>query len=557
MPLVAAGFELGPVGLTGRVSVTSEQSIAPGVQADTLGQSRSHLTGKFSPTVSFWGFPLSFDLRFETMGRVLRQPFELLGLSVDPSLLRLKLPSLGWLAGSLKDFELGSCSPKWTPLTLSGATIRGGAIELNPVPLYVAAAVGQARCALEGRDLTGLPDSRPRAPDSVIPAYERMLYAGRLGFGNREASHLYLTGMYVYDDPTSIRHTWYNGTTDGYEGNTPASAIARVEARPAENFVGGAECNLSLLRGRVRLESELAGAVLTPDNRLPAVCSESVPDVYEHVFQPNASTLEPDYSFRIRPSVVLSGVSVYTELERVGARHFSLGAPGLRTGLFTFGAGFEAGLSRDQVTVSASYEHEDDGPSDQNSEKTTLHTGSADLGLSFPGLPFFRLGYSPRFLRSAGSNEDVHKAWFGAGYGFKTGSVSHSPGLSTTWQRSSSAGSGSTKVDVVLSHSLGFSFPLSVAVSAGYGWQESEGGVRPRVKASVSPSHTAFRVWENTLAYSLSAETGGAEHTVGLRTAFPLWKLADANLSVKQKFSRGDNGSLHELQFGGGLSTSW
>jgi hypothetical protein len=557
VPLVAVGLELGPVGLTGRVSVTSEQSITPDVLGDTLGRPHSHLACRFSPTASFWGFPFSFDIRLETMKSVLGKPFELLGLSVDPSLLPVKLPGLGWLAGSVKSFELGSCSPKWTPLTLSGAAIGGGAIELNPGLLYVAAAVGQARRAVEGRDLTGPPDSQLRVSDSVTPTYQRMLYAGRLGFGNKQASHLHLTGMYVYDDPKSIRHTWYNGTTDGYEGNTPASAIARVEARPAENFIGGTECNLSLLRGRVRLESELAGVVLTPDNRLPAVCSDSVSDVYEHVFRPNASTLEPDYSFRVRPSVVLSGVNVYGIVERVGARHFSLGAPSLRRGFFTYGGGFEAGLSKDRVTVSASYQHEDDSPSDLNVERTTIHSGSAGLVLGFAGLPTFRLGYSPRLLRSASSNEDCHKAWLGTGYRFKVGSVSHSPGLSTTWQRNSSAGSGSTGVDVTLSHGLKFSFPFSVAVSAGYGWQEGEGGVQPYVKAGVSPSFTAFRVWKNTVTYGLSTETGDAIHTVGLKTAFPLWKLANANLSVKQKFFRGDSGSLHELQLGGGLSTSW
>ncbi len=556
MPLVAVGFEFGPVGLTGRVSATSENSIIPDVQADTLRQPRPHLTFNFRPTVSLWGFPLSFDLRLETMKSLLGKPFRLLGLSVDPPLLRLRLPSLGWLAGSLRGFELGSCTPKWTPLTLSGARIRGGAVELNPVPVYVAAAVGQARRAVDGRDLTGLPDSRLHAPDSVIPTYQRMLYAGRLGLGNKEGSHLYLTGMYVYDDPASIQHTWYNGTTDRYDGATPGSDIARVEARPAENFVGGAELNLFLLNGRARLESELAGAVLTPDNRLPTVCSKSVPDICEHVFHPNASTLEPDYSFRVRPSVVLSGVSMYTEVGRVGARHFSLGAPDLRTGLFTYGGGFEAGLARGRVSVAASYEHEDNGLSVLNREKTTLHSGSAGLGLSFAGLPTLRLEYSPRFVRSTSSSEDCHMATLGAGYRFRTGPMSHSPGLSATWQHSSSSGSG-TKADLTLSHSLGFSFPLSVAVSAGYGWQESEGNVQPHVKASVSPSYTAFRVWKNTLSYGLSTETGGAEHAVGLKTVFPLWKLGEANLSVKQKSYRGDDGCRHELQLGGGLSASW
>ncbi|UCG42600.1 MAG: hypothetical protein JSU73_12175 [candidate division WOR-3 bacterium] len=556
MPLVAVGLKFGPVGLSGRVCATGEQSIVAPVQADTLGQPRPGLTFRFCPTLSFWGFPVSFELRLETIRGVLRKPFDLLGLSVDPSLLKLKLPSLGWLAGSLKGFELGSCSPKWTPLTLSGATIWGGAIELDPGPFYAAAAVGQARHAVEGRDFTGLPDSLAHAPDSVTPSYQRMLYAGRLGCGKKEDSHFYLTGMYVYDDPLSIRHSWYNRTTGRFDCSTPADCSARVEVRPAENYVGGAELNLSLLDGRVRLESELAGAVLTPDNRLPKVCSGSELDIYEDVFRPNASTLA-DYSFRVRPSLGLPGVSVYGEVGRVGARHFSLGAPELRTGLFTFGAGFDAELSRGQVSVSASYEHEDDSPSVLKAQMTTFHSGSAGLGLSFAGLPFFRLGYSPRFLRSASSKEDRHDATLGAGYRFRTGAVCHSPGLSTTWQHNSSSGSGSTEADVTLSHSLGFSFPLSLAVSAGYGWQKTGGDFRPRYQASVSPSCTAFRVWKNTLTYRLQTETGGANHTVGLVTTFPVWKLADANLSVKQKFSRDENGSLHELKLGGGLSTSW
>ena len=557
VPLVAVGLELGPVRLNGKVSVTSEHNVVSGARADTLGQPGSRLACKFSPTVSLWGFPVSFDLRLETMKGILGKPFDLLGLSVDRSLLPVRLPSLGWLAGSVRSFELGSCTPSWTPLTLSGARIQGGACELQPGPVYVAAAVGQARRAVEGRDLARFPDSESGESDSVVPSYRRMLYAGRLGYGNEQGSHIHLTGMYVHDDPNSIKHTWYNGTTDQYNDDGPATGIARVEVRPAENFVGGAELNLSMLESRVRLESELAGAVLTPDHRLPAISSDSAPDIYEQVFRPNASTLAPDYSFRVRPSVQLSGVRAYAEVERVGARHFSLGAPGLRTGLLTFGTGFETRLSRDRVTVSASYEHEDDSPTAPDNEKATLHTGSADLGLSFPGLPFLRLGYSPRLLRSASSNEDCHKATLGAGYGFRTGAVSHSPGLSTTWEHSSVAGSGSTRVDVVLSHGLGFTSPFSLAVSAGCGWQESEGDVRPHVKAGVSPSYTAYRVWKNTVSYGLSTETGDAEHTVGLRTAFPVWKLANANLSVKQKFSGGDNGNLHELQFGGGLSAAW
>jgi hypothetical protein len=473
---------------------------------------------------------------------------------------------------SFKSLELGNCNPSWTPLTMSGASVFGGAVELNPWYVYTAAAVGRAQ-------------RRVPVSDSTQGAYARMLYSGRFGFGKKERTHFFLTAVYATDDTTPPENNWQpnpNDTTQDYE-----------VVRPQENYVVGAEFNLDLYDGAFRLESELAGCEVTRDKRLPVQRWDWLPEWMANTFKPRISS-SVDFAFRVRPVVSMLETKVYGKVEMVGPGFSSMGAPGLRGDNFAVGGGIERSFMDNAISASLAYTTEHDNLLKQKvawtdtvvegaettfvprekvlalKSRTSRFTNwEAGLGLTFPNLPYLQLGYYP-YTQDSDSLDEMGKAAsttttrgnvisVSAGHSFQTGTLSQSPSVSVSYNdvRGPSSDRGDcTSWDLGLNHSLGFEFPLTLSAGAGYSHSVSATATDASIRCDLTPSYTAFKVWRNSLTLGGSFGTG-TRYDVRLNSSVPVWKICDASVGVSEAIYSGDDGSYTDFRLTGQLSKSW
>ncbi|MFO7650467.1 MAG: hypothetical protein R6X13_03875, partial [bacterium] len=128
--LLLGATQAGPVRLSGSVYLGGEQGWVTG--DDSLTSPVSDLGFSLNPTLSLWGFPVSLDVLMNSQESGLRQQLNKFRLSASPAAWALTRATQPWLATTVQSVEIGTCRPSWTPLTLSGEPVAGGAFELNP-----------------------------------------------------------------------------------------------------------------------------------------------------------------------------------------------------------------------------------------------------------------------------------------------------------------------------------------------------------------------------------------------------------------------------------------
>jgi len=560
-PLLAVSLGAGPVQFSGSASMYSEYGRVTG---DSLVKPTPELRFNINPTLSLFGVPLGLNMLLSTQENPLRQQLDKFKLFLNPRKWLEAQTNLSGFAWSLKGLELGSCNPSWTPYTLSGTPVLGGAVELTPWHLYTAAAAGRTQ-------------RRVPVSDSTQGAYARMLYSGRFGFGKKEETHFYLTALYAGDDtasPAGNKQPNPNDTTDTYE-----------VVRPQENYVLGAEFNLSLAKDAFRLESEVAVCEMTRDKRLPVEKGDWMPAWAASAVRPRISS-SVDYAFKVKPSLKALDTRVYGKIEFVGPGFQSLGAPGLRNDNMAIGAGIERSFLDNAVSFSAEYTSEHDNLLTQavkdglgramrvltlKSMTSRFTNWEASLGLAFPNLPYLQVSYSP-YTQSSDSLDSMANVAAtrilegsvisaSAGHSFQTGKVSHSPGASFSYNDARgpvSESADNSSWDASLNYGLGFEFPLSLSASCGYSTSEAVMDTTSdnRIYFDISPSYTLFEKWTNSL--SLGGTFGGARRIdARFTSSFPIWKICDASVGVSDAAYSGDDGKYNDLRLTAQLSKSW
>jgi hypothetical protein len=539
----------GPVSFTGSAGVYSEYDWVSG---DALVKPRPELRLVINPSLSLWNFPIGMNILLSTQENPVRQQLDKFKLFFNPKQWLESQADMTGFAWSFKSLELGSCNPSWTSYTLSGTPVLGCAVELTPWYLYAAAAAGRNQ-------------RRVPVSDSTQGAYARMLYSARLGFGKKEGTHFYLTALYAGDDTIPPASNWQPNPNDA------APPIDSFEVvRPEENYVLGAEFNLVLAGGAFRLESEAAACEVTRDRRLPAERWDWIPGWAASAFKPRISS-SADYALKARPVLHLANTKLYGKVEMVGPGFQSFGAPGLRNDILIIGGGIERSFFDDAVSVAAAYSSQRDNlVSAEDSagnvlrlknETTRFTNWETSLGITFPNLPHFQLGYYPY---AQGNDSSLMKGTVlsvSAGHGFQTGKVSHSPGFSFGYNDVRSPVSDSTdntSWDAGLNYGLGFEFPLSLSASCGYSQSEAATDTAPdnRFYFDLTPSYTVFQKWTHSLSVG---GTFGTARRIETRysSSFPVWRLCDASVGISDAIYKGDDGKYNDLRLTAELSKSW
>jgi len=437
---------------------------------------------------------LSADLSFEILG--LESGLNLL-YSTESSSLRQSMNRLGfswsWDWGQV---EAGTVSPNYSKYSLNGASLRGGAVELTPGPVDLAVSAGRSQRAVSLSSEQGFRQA----------AFERWLYAARLGVGEKERSHAHLVGTLARDVRSSLDQAG--------------------SARPAENFTLTPDLGVSLFDGRVRLQTEATLSAFTRDTRTQEV-DLGVP-VPEFLFTPRVGSrvdyagtsrlqldldafqfdasyerVQPGFRslglsrtrsdqevIRLNPQVqVLGGrLSVGLDLKRV--RNNLLGQRTVEQRQRQVGANVQARLSR-SVTVNGSYmwmanEHEP--------------TSDAALGQTL----------QRRFV--------TQTATLSPSVTLRSGSVTHSLSLSGNYQRldnqpgfqvgesSGGQGQGGTSANLTTTASYSLSFPSGLSLSLSGNYLHNDGRGRTTTTAYGTSASAGYAFFGRRLRLNL---TGG------------------------------------------------
>jgi hypothetical protein len=223
--------------VTGGFSLTGRHYSANGIE-----NRRAPLTGLANANLGFnlFGFQSGLNLTFTTEESRFQQSFNRLAFNT----------SWGW--GRV---AAGDVSPDMGHYAMQGSIVRGGYFEVNTPKFFGAVTGGQNRKAVD------FDPGRPLLPIS----YQRLLYAGNIGIGNKRKTFLALGGMYANDVVGSITD---QGTVS-----------------PAENLVLTLEGGLQLLQQRLRIAGQISASALTRDVRNPIqLKNSSIPGIMDPVF---------------------------------------------------------------------------------------------------------------------------------------------------------------------------------------------------------------------------------------------------------------------------------
>ncbi|MBL8017371.1 MAG: hypothetical protein JNK43_08885, partial [Ignavibacteria bacterium] len=224
------------------------------------------------------------------------------------------------LISSFKTLGIGTTYPSYTPFTMQGVPVSGLNVEFNPGWFYIAATAQKNQKPIDNS------------------AFRRDLYAGRIGYGQTDKSHIYLTGFYANDKAGSII---VDSTNQRLTPNT--------------NYLFGIQGKLNLFRDKLSFEAEAVGSMLTRDNRDADLENNSIPSFVKNMFHPKISS-QVDYSYTIKSIFdnQNSNTKVTASLKMVGPGFVTLGNPTLRGDKLEVETKITQKFINKQVSVTAS-----------------------------------------------------------------------------------------------------------------------------------------------------------------------------------------------------------
>lgn len=177
-----------------------------------------------NPLLKIYGVEIPFSFTVSEQERSFRQPFNQFCIS----------PSYKWAKA-----HLGYTNLTWSPFTWSGQTAMGAGVEINPGKFRFGVLYGRLNRAVEENIVSN---------EAITPAFKRMGYAMRLGYGT-ETSHVDVILLKGKDDENSLE-------------KMPTS----TEVLPGENIVAGISSKIKWAKNFF-WDADIAASVFTRDVR--------------------------------------------------------------------------------------------------------------------------------------------------------------------------------------------------------------------------------------------------------------------------------------------------
>lgn len=300
--------DIRPVAFSGSLGFLSEAYAVSGIdprRPPAMGQLM------LNTNFSLFGLRSGFNMVYSTDDNPLRQSMNRFYYS----------GSWRWLS-----LSAGDVAPVFSRYSLSGVTVRGGMIEVNPGNLSLSATAGRTKRKVVFTDEPGFRE----------PSFEQWLYGARIGMGSRGRTQFALSGVYVYD-VESLAGDWGN-------------------ASPAENLSLTPEFNLSLLNGSIYLTSNFTLSFFSSDVTSEELDLAGIPGVefLAGIFTPRASS-RVDYAGEVSALVHAGPLSITGGYERVQPGFMSLGLGQVRSDQEMFRFRPQARLMNGRINLGAGY----------------------------------------------------------------------------------------------------------------------------------------------------------------------------------------------------------
>ncbi len=339
-------------------------------------------------TFNFSGIPVMTDFFLTNESSEMRQNISVFRVGLDTrSIARNKLYEKFRFLSWFPTLEAGNCRPAYSPLTLNGVNLRGVNVEFNPGVFYAAFATGRLKRAVGG--------SLPR-----YQAYDRDVTFARLGVGKRRQSWFAFSLLHAKDDTASLQpdpHTYYNGP-DTLEYNAEIFVHGRdsgyLYVLPKENWVAGAELNLSFLKKKLVLNGEMAGSLATANRNAYGYTFEEIPEQYRDILYTNSSS-HIGYAWALGSALKLKNTELTGSVRYVDPGFVSLGTSYLRSDISQYEGSFVQYAGRKKIRLQLFYKSSRDNLLDWRSQTTLFSNWGVNASLSIPKAPFLTVQYSP------------------------------------------------------------------------------------------------------------------------------------------------------------------
>lgn len=438
---------------------------------------------ELTPSISLFGFPFGSSILLSSENSASRQSINSAGLNLDASSIKdlimekvnaekdkileegkkeltsltdnakdklesdAKSKVMSRLSPALKfisyfsQMGFGTTYPDYTPLTVHGVPLTGVNLEFNPGWFYVA--VG------------GFKNQKPIDNS----AYRRDLYTGRIGVGQKDGSHIYLTGMYAKDNENSIRVDSTNSFLT-----------------PKANYLFGIEGKLNMFRKKLSLEGEISGAMLTRDTRDADLDNASIPSFVKNLIHPKISS-SVDFAYTLKGiyNNDKSKTKITTGLKMIGPGYTSLGVPTLATDKLEVNSKIDQKLADNKLTLKASFTWAKDNLIDWKRYTTSYMTFLISANYTPRNLPYFSVIYSPTFQKNNSDNilekinNKFHLLSFSTGHSYRKWDMNLNSSLNYVMNISDNldSASRSSSHNIQFSQTFGFPIPLTLSASAG------------------------------------------------------------------------------------------
>lgn len=276
--------DIRPFTMGGRISIQSEAYAVQGIDARRppgMGQLN------VATTFSLLGLKSGLNILYSTDDNQLRQSMNQINFH----------GTWRWLT-----VAAGTVSPRYSKYSLSGIAVTGGMIEINPAWFSLSLSGGRTKRAVDLSDQPGFRE----------PAFERWLYATRIGFGKKDRTQFAITGLYAYDVEGSLEN--------------PGDIL------PAENINITPQFNLHLFGGKFRMESNVTLSAFTRDTSTGEIQIDDLglPAVVSNYFTPHTSS-RIDYAGEVSGRLNLGTFRLDGGYERVQPGFRSLGLGQIRS----------------------------------------------------------------------------------------------------------------------------------------------------------------------------------------------------------------------------------
>lgn len=316
-----------PVQLSGDVTTTGQLYGAAGIPDRWPGQS---WTIEMNPEATLFGsFHLGFGLVLSSQGDQYRQNIDQFGLN----------PRFGWVTLHLGDF-----SKDYAPYTVQGTRVRGAGFDLRPGIFRFSIQGGRTQRAVFG--------------DGAGATYARSLVAGLIGLGKETSSYVDLMVVKAKDDPSSVPQAQVDTLL---LDTIPVALRPQQQNLPEENLVVGLSGQAQLLRSRLVIAGDAAGALITRDLTSPAANPTAVTlgRVLNALIPLKLST-GGDYAYHLHGTLDLGSASLKAGWQYVGPGYTSLGLSYLINDREGYDLGGAVRLFRNSLTLQGEVQHQND-----------------------------------------------------------------------------------------------------------------------------------------------------------------------------------------------------